>query len=508
MNFYYSLRSKTAKRPTTIYAIISNEGKQYKIATEYKILPTQWDGSKAIISTYNSEETNQANLLINVKLNDLNLEFQKKICTFANNQTSFDNVINELKINTMTNNKLNVFTTATALLTQAFNELAEVKNWKDGSQKKNLSMFTHILDYVKTETANKPSNINLDMVDGYFRSIQAKAPQTIKDRMCLLLNLINDILSVETKYKRYGIKPISKKYKVTDNRGEEEKKSCALNVEQVQAIKNVELEGIETTIRNLFVLDILIGQRWSDWAEVIKSIDLNAKDGVWSYTPTKENKKFIKATIQITEEVKSIIATLRADDTLNEVLGYSTSKVNDTLKAIATKANLNTPYTYYKAMGKGTEKVTTTLDKVITSHWGRHTFITNKLLEGYNPIEVSKMSGHADSTMIEKVYSHNKEEIAKRLLLKANERITKANSNVESTNQTEEYKKVLAMFNVNPIEWIEETNQEELSRIVLRYETTFADKLGWNYKRIKDLFNDSTKTLKEKREILQKALNN
>lgn len=506
MNFYYSLRSKNAKRPTTIYAIITNEGKQWKIATDCKILPSLWDGQKAIISNYNNEETNQANLLINVKLNDLNLAFQKKVCTFALHQTSFDNVINELKINTMTKNKENVFTSATALLNQAFNELAEVRNWKDGSHKKNYSMLTHILEYVKAQTKNKPSNINLDLTDGYFRSIQGKAPQTIKDRMCLLLNLINDILSVETKYKRYGVKPIAKKYKVTDNRGEEEKKSCALNQEQVQAIKDVELKGVDNTIRNLFILDTMIGQRWSDWGEVINTIDINSKDGLWTYTPTKENKKFIKATIRITDDIKAIINTLREDENLNEVLKYKTDDVNKRLRTIAKKANLTTPYTYYRAKGNNTEKVVTTLDKVITSHWGRHTFITNRLLEGYSPIEVSKMSGHADSTMIEKVYSHNKEEIAKRILLNASERI--GQSKEESTNRVDEYKRVLAMFNVPSTEWIEETDQEELFRIVLIHETEFADKLGWGYKQIKDLFNDETKTLKEKREILQKALNN
>lgn len=509
MNFYYQLRTKQAKRPTTIYAIISNEGKQYKIATEYKVLPTLWDGTMAIISTYNNAETNQENLELNSNLNDFKAAFYRNFANFAiSNEMTFEDIVLNLKSNTMAKKKENILTTATALLNQAFNELAEVKSWKEGSQKKNYSMLTHILDYVKSETANKPSNINLDLTDGYFRSIQGKAPQTIKDRMCLLLNLINDILSVETKYKRYGIKPISKKYKVTDNRGDEEKKSCALNDEQVAAIKNVELTAIQDTVRNLFLLDILIGQRWSDWGEVINTIDLNSKDGFWTYTPTKENKKFIKATIQITDDVKAIINTLREDENLNEVLGYTTAKVNSILKVIAEKANLNTPYIYYKAMGKGSEKVTTTLDKVISSHWGRHTFITNKLLEGYSPIEVSKMSGHTDATMIEKVYSHNKEEIAKRLLLKAHERITQANSKEELTNQTEEYKKVLTMFNVPSIEWIESTNQEELFRIVLKYETDFANKLGWDYKQIKDLFNDSTKTLKEKREILQRALNN
>lgn len=441
MNFYYQLRTKQAKRPTTIYAIITNEGKQYKVATEYKILPTQWDGCMAIISTYNNAQTNQENLELNANLNDFKATFYKNFATFAaSNEMTFEDIVSHLKSNTMAKKKENIYTTATALFNQAFNDLCDSKQWKEGTEKKNKLMLNNILEYVKETSQNKPSNINLDLVDGYFKTIQGKAPQTIKDRMCLILNLINDILSVETKYKRYGVKPIAKKYKVTDHRGEEEKKSCALNDEQVAAIKNVELTAIQDTVRNLFLLDTIIGQRWSDWKEVIKTIDLNAKDGMWTYTPTKENKKFIKATILITEEVKDIITTLRADENLNEVLNYKTDDINKVLRAIATKANLTTPYIYYKATGKGSERVTTTLDKVISSHWGRHTFITNKLLEGYNPIEVSKMSGHADNTMIDKVYSHNKEEIAKKMLLKANKRIINTNEVVkeektqESTN--------------------------------------------------------------------------
>ncbi len=438
MNFYYQLRTKTAKRPTTIYAIISNDGKQYKVATEYKILPTQWDGCMAIISTYNNVETNQENLELNSNLNEFKTTFYKYFATFAaSNEITFEDIVTNLKSTSMARRRNeDKLTSATALLNQAFNDLCDGKQLKKDSEKKNKQMFDHLKKYVITNTSNKPSDINQDLTDGYFEVLmQRYAPQTIKDRMCFVLNLINDVLAVETKYNSYKIKPILKKYKVTDNRGEKERKSCALNEEQVAAIKNVELTSIQNTVRNLFLLDILIGQRWSDWKEVIKTIDLNSKDGMWTYTPTKENKKFIKATIQITEEVKAIITALRADENLNEVLGYSTAKINSILKVIATKANLTTPYTYYKAMGKGSEKVTTTLNKVISSHWGRHTFITNKQLEGYNPIEVAKMSGHRDSKMIENVYSHNEEEIAKRMLLKANERINKTNEVKEETKE-------------------------------------------------------------------------
>lgn len=531
MNFYYRLRSKQAKRPTTIYAIISNEGKQWKIATDCKILPTQWDGTKAIISTYNNEQTNQANLLINVKLNDLYLLFQKKVCSFATQQTSFDDVINELKINTMAKKKENTLTTASAILLQGFNCLylkdnGKIKdNVKESTYNQYKCVMDGIMKYLRENPQhNKINKVGQEFVDIYYNYLNeiglGKGRQ--KFIVNLLKNIINNALCVEIKFKKYNIKPILKNYKIVDKRTQEEKKACALTHEQVDAIRKVKLDEKENTARNIFMVEVISGQRVSDNEKVVNMDIANKANTIIT------KKEGTKAIIIKTEELNYYIKELQKDSNYKAVVGDTTA-CNKLIKRIAKKANLTMPYNYKNPQG---EKVNTTLDKAISTHWGRHTFITLKLREGYSVDDVAKMSGHRDKRMVEEIYNHLTDEDNEKTLLKIIEEKqkekTKEISIVETkpnnekdynhfadeenekvlSKMAEEYKKILSMFGVDSLEWFEETDVDELGRIVHRYETTFADRLGWNYKQIKELFNDSTKTPKEKREILQKALNN
>lgn len=68
-------------------------------------------------------------------------------------------------------------------------------------------------------------------------------------------------------------------------------------------------------------------------------------------------------------------------------------KINKTIKILAKKANLNRVFD-----GK-------ILCDNVTSHYARHTFITNKLIEGYNAYEVAQMVGNSAKEIL-KTYSH------------------------------------------------------------------------------------------------------
>ena len=55
--------------------------------------------------------------------------------------------------------------------------------------------------------------------------------------------------------------------------------------------------------------------------------------------------------------------------------------------------------------GRNVEK-TAPLNKLISNHFARHTFITFKLREGMSPDKLCYMTGHADDRMIKEVYEH------------------------------------------------------------------------------------------------------
>lgn len=516
MNFYYQLRSKGAKRPTTIYAIITNEGKQYKVATEYKILPSQWDGKMAIVSTYNNAQTNEENLTLNENLHQLTTRFYKNFSNFAtSNNMTFDDIVTELKSTKVMRNSTQKYTTARALLQQGFFALCLTKNGevkedkKESSYNQYNSAFKQIDKFLEANPQlNKPNKVGIEIVDAIYENMVEKkrSKSRINFIISLLLRIINNVLAVETEFAFYGVKPVNKKYNITDNKKQEDKKSNALTEAQVNALKSVELEGAENTARNIFMVEVLSGQRISDNKEVVNAL----KDGKKIKT-IKTKKEGTKAIIINNDELNYYIGELVNDGNYNKIVN-NTTLFNKLIKKVAEKANLNETITY---INKGQE-ITSTICKAISSHWGRHTFITLKLREGYSVDEVAKMSGHKSLKIVQEIYNHLTDEDNEEALLKvieekkketmANNTPNESKPNQEPNKaQIEELRKVLTMFNVNPMEWIEIDDYEELLRVVFNFENHIASKIGWSYKDIKDLFNSDI-SLKEKREILEQAL--
>lgn len=516
MNFYYQLRSKGAKRPTTIYAIITNEGKQYKVATEYKILPSQWDGKMAIVSPYNNAQTNDENLTLNENLHQLTTRFYKSFCNFAtSNDITFEDIVTELKSTKVMGKRIQRYTTAQALLRQGFNALYLTKNGelkediKESTYNQYYATFKKIDDFLRANPQlNKPHKVGVELMDGIYNELieEKLSKSRINSIIVLLRNIINNVLAVETEFSFYKIKAINKKYNITDNKKQEDKKSNALTQAQVNAIKSVELEGAENTARNIFMVEVLSGQRISDNQEVVNAL----KDGKKIKT-IKTKKEGTKAIIINDDELNYYIGELVNDGNYNKIVN-STTLFNKLIKKVAEKANLNETITY---TNKG-QQITSTICKAISSHWGRHTFITLKLREGYSVDEVAKMSGHKSLKIVQEIYNHLTDEDNEEALLKVIEEKKKENMVNNTPNeskpnqepnkaQIEELRKVLTMFNVNSVEWIEIDDYEELLRVVFNFENHIADKIGWSYKDIKDLFNSDI-SLKEKREVLQQAL--
>ena len=68
----------------------------------------------------------------------------------------------------------------------------------------------------------------------------------------------------------------------------------------------------------------------------------------------------------------------------------------------------------------------------------------------------------------------------------------------------DEIKRVLTMFSVPPIDWIELNDTEELYRVLINNERLICERLGCDYKYLKDLFNNPDLSLREKiKEILK-----
>ena len=192
----------------------------------------------------------------------------------------------------------------------------------------------------------------------------------------------------------YNITPVT----FVNVKVEKEEKKCELLADEIEAFKAVEVKNDkERYYKDLFLLQLSTGQRISDTLKLITGdYEISGKTIILT-TIKRGTKAYISETKEVTELLKAIRA----------------NKENETKKKKEneTKKKKDTSLTYYLknffTRAKLTRKVPSgkPLNEVISSHYARHTFVTQRLREGYNFAQVGKMIGDTPA-MIEKVYGH------------------------------------------------------------------------------------------------------
>ena len=136
------------------------------------------------------------------------------------------------------------------------------------------------------------------------------------------------------------------------------------------------------------------------------------------------------------------------------------------------------------------------LCEVLTSHFGRHTFITNMCRKGYSYSEICDYSGHKSDDVVKTVYAHINEEDKKKQILATRKKVEGVKG--EYVQDVEEAKNVLAFLGVDQLEYQDEKDFSLLMAMIGRKEGELIAKLGIkNVIPIKEIFNEK-KTLKER----------
>ena len=117
----------------------------------------------------------------------------------------------------------------------------------------------------------------------------------------------------------------------------------------------------------------------------------------------KTHKEKILAVIIVTDDILELQRRYESGFSFNTI---RESAYNNALKSIFLKAGLTQIESYCKDIAGTKVERTGRLCDIISNHYARHTFITNKLREGYLPNKLCDMTGHADDEMIKRVYGH------------------------------------------------------------------------------------------------------
>ena len=423
MNF--NLRQPTKKGASVIYCVIAVNGRQSKIPMGVKVNAYQWNKRQQLctIAANMTEQDLQNNMAVNRVLNEVRFAYNETfiyLCGPDMEMTDFVDTFTD-KIKRITNdNKGNDMAnknaippkrtiTATTLLNRAFEKHYEgVKESTVNAQRQLLKSY---LDYInENPKGDTPKNFltqkALNEYKEHLRNEGNTSGQRI-NRKCQMVEMLVRELSETADGIKYGITPITYTT-IKDSRKKDDSKKRALTSEEVKAVQDCKtLTEKEREYRDVFTMQIETGVRVSDLPKLFNGdYTVNEYEGQPCYILMTQ-KEGITAVIIVNDTISQIQQRYKAGFSYVKFdRNFAASYYNTALKQIFKKAGLDSVETYYIDVNGKKVEHSHPLHEVITNHWARHTFITNKLREGYSPDKLAYLTGHADSEMIQRIYSH------------------------------------------------------------------------------------------------------
>lgn len=412
---HFNLRNpKREGKASVIYAVIRRDERQYKLATGMKVMPRYWIARFEVClrSPMLPHVHDENNRMANERISRIKEGFSK--CNDYLCYTSSPMTLQEMRELIFKNGGIMGNTSkkqkgkrATLLLLETFGsyyKLSKKSTWKQNKTRLN-KFFSYIKDNELNDTvANICSQHTLDdfklyLVDG------EKSPSFINGACELIVRLI--------KHDPQRLKHEDLRYiRIKDKVQRDETKKRALTDEEIRLLKSVKLEkAIEREVRDVFICQLYVGQRISDMPKVFNAKNITIHDG-YKFVEITTKKEGTQAEVIIQDEAEEIIEKYKKNGGFKALKIHEwdtdsiTSAMNKYLKIVAKKAGLNNEE-HWKAM-KGIDVVEEEAPfwDVLTTHYARHTFITNMLKKGISPERLSYLTGHADDKMIKEVYSH------------------------------------------------------------------------------------------------------
>ena len=410
MQCNFNLRQPKANKPTNIYLVVYLNNKQVKLSTGVKVYPEHWNIRKqqAYVNARLSKLDNNNNTIANDRLSELKdmfLEFKHYLCEHP---TDIDNSITILRTriykNTMTTEIKKK--SATTVMKEIIDAKQAASSTKE-QQKLNVGKFERYLK--ENNISDTWESMNLNTFEGYQKYLvdNGRGSVTIRN---IIQNTLFPLLKkvskrVDIPFTWYDSNLNSFEFvKDESNKELASNKKVTLTEEQLKQLYDYPITGTElqvrkrTEIRDLFVLQCLVGQRVGDMQKFFNGD--NEKDEEEDTISIIQQKTKARAIIPLTPLAKEIISKYQ-----NTELKYykpSNSNLNAELRIIAEEAGLNTPVTFEDKDGKQVKP----LFELVHTHTARHTFITIMCRRDIPKETIIIATGHEDTKMIDKVYSH------------------------------------------------------------------------------------------------------
>lgn len=475
-SIHFYLRDKQAKNHTSVLAVIRQKNRRIKISLSLRVHPLQWDYRKErlYLSDSASLEYNRqlSHIYCHIENLCLSLHDITKVKTYFSDGFSMAKRQNKEEVNVE-----RVLKEAFRMYYTEKKAKGEAKDSTISDRQKRLNKLCRI---IKDEMGLNSSSRFLsngyeelkDFVIDFYGDYTSGA-----NGMCELYAILLNHVREKTKFTKYCIKQISHKRFNT-----QKKFKTNLLDDEIKALEDIQLhDSKENDVRYRFLIEAECGSRNCDLTkivELVKGLDINKKTK--AYKDLKEGRT---AVVVNTEKLRFYISQLtHSHDKI------SCTYANELLRTIARKANLS--------------RVIETMDNkplydCISTHFGRHTFVTKMRKRNFSEETVIKFTGHASTDMVRRIYSHlseeDHEEEVERILEEVENRNKQLNQEYNSQREVrfaksiEEAKQILLYLGV---ETSETKLGKLLSMICLReYDILEKCKHNIGITEIKDIFN-------------------
>ncbi len=441
------------KSATPILIYLRVDGTTYKHRSIFRVLPSDWNKETQLcnvtetqtnLTRYNNEVLNNVILRLRIWRNELmtyvcnqRSQFNRKLV-----ENMFNKIINIMEKRDMKKeNKKDYFDVIRALRKQA-------DKGNTSTAKEYYQRIAKIEKYIKgKKLSDNLYDINYTFVFNFKEYLNTSdiSYGRCKDILRMFKSLIKEIGN-DPNYK-YEYDPKIENLEIDKNKekrslSDKQETQIVLSDEQIDALKTLELSGDnEKQVRDLFLLQCYTACRHSDLSKLLDKnnlITIDKKEYV-RFMDKKEGKRksklsYVNAPLFLYADVRGLWEKLTSNPIIINIA--DTKSFNYILKRIAKKSNaFNDTAKYINARGK---EVTKHLYDIISSHSGRHTFIT-KWSKVLSPQEIIYFTGHANTECIENNYLHRTENVIDGQLERISNKLMPANNmfqNVEVQNVT------------------------------------------------------------------------
>lgn len=279
------------------------------------------------------------------------------------------------------------------------------------SQTTILNIITNFEQFLKAKgIADSIESVNMKTLRAYRDWLVNESGQSAsRGKHCLnyiftLCNKLERKEGIDFKIDKSKIEPI----KETRSMEERRQNSVALTDEELKKIEALEVKGAMQTAKDMFLLQCYCGFRFEDMGLLLQRDNIQEIDGIKFSVFETQKKDIVSHT-----PLNNPNLYPQAWDIFERYADncpYKDSDLsiyNKKIKELAKLAGLDRILTITTTKGETKSKKAVKLWERISSHSGRHTFITNAIrYKGLTPDVLIHITGHSDTKMIESVYAN------------------------------------------------------------------------------------------------------